>query len=359
MLATRFASAAVAILTLGVAPIAHAEDESSPSGSEALADDAGAEAEAEASPEDAAEPADAEPEEAEAPAAPAEPAPAPPPPPPPPAPTAEPPQANPVPKEPPRARVLRIAVVDLEVDDIEPRVANVVADSLVTELRKLEGVSVVGMREIRAMLSLEAEKQTLGCDDDSCLAEIADALGVDLLVAGNLAAIADETVMGLRRIDQRAARVTHTFNQRLVPAGGEEFLAAIGPGVEKIFPELPLRPGEERGVSGELALRLNPPPLPVWSFGLAAAGSGVVLAVAGAALAVNLGAASEYWTTIDAASAPNGAFARYADLERLSLIADAALVTAVVVGAVGVAGGAVTAGMTPFVDWDDRRQVSE
>jgi hypothetical protein len=142
------------------------------------------------------------------------------------------------------------------------------------------------MSEIRQMLDLEAEKQTLGCETDSCLAEIADAVGVDVLVTGTLAKVGDESVFGLKRIDQREAKVTGTVTKRLVPAGGEEFLAAIGPAVEELFPDVALRSGVTRGVPPEAALRLNPPPLPWFAPFAAGALAGALLVGSGVAAVV-------------------------------------------------------------------------
>jgi hypothetical protein len=159
-------------------------------------------------------------------------------------------------------RPLRIAVYELELHDIPPEWGVVVMQSLLTELRKLERVNVVGMDEIRAMLGHEAEKQAAGCDQESCLSEIADALGVDDLVIGTVSRIGDEHVVGFKRLNQLEAKTTGSYNQRFEAGNGEELLVAVGPGVEELFPDRPLRAGEERGVPAEVAARLNPPPLP-------------------------------------------------------------------------------------------------
>ncbi len=175
----------------------------------------------------------------------------------------------------------RIAVYDLEVQEIAPTIGRVVTDSLVTELRKLQGISVIGMDEIRDMLSHEANKQILGCEsNEACLAEIAGALGVDDLVTGKLSKVADSHVMLLRRIDQRNAKVAGSFDQRLTAGSGQEFLIAIGPAVEQLFADRPLRDGVQRGVAEEVALRLDPPPLPPWVF-YATAGAAVLAGAAG------------------------------------------------------------------------------
>jgi hypothetical protein len=183
-------------------------------------------------------------------------------------------------------RALRIGLGAIEAHDVDPLLATVLEDSLLTELRKMARSSVIGMKEIKEMLDLEAEKQSLGCAADaaSCLAEVADAIGVDVLVLGSVAVVGGETVVGLRRLEQASASA-HSVTKRVPLGDGEEVLALVGPLVAELFPELPLRPGQTRGVSPEAARRLNPPPLP-WPVPIAlgaAAGVGVIAtAVSGA-----------------------------------------------------------------------------
>jgi len=154
--------------------------------------------------------------------------------------------------EPKKESALRIGVVDVGAGNVDALVADVVEDALLLELRKLSRSSVIGWKEIRSMLDAEADKQTAGCSDsESCLSEIADAAGVDVLVVCSLAHT-DQSVMGLRRIDQRQAQVVGNVQKLLSRAGGEEFLAAIGPAVAELFPDLPLRKGAVRGVAPEL-----------------------------------------------------------------------------------------------------------
>ncbi|MBI5508599.1 MAG: hypothetical protein HY903_07590 [Deltaproteobacteria bacterium] len=176
---------------------------------------------------------------------------------------------------------LRVAVYDLELQGVDPRVGKVVTDSLLAEVRKLQGVAAIGMTEIRDMLSMEASKQMAGCEsNESCLAEIAGALGVDDLVTGSLAKVGDGNMFVVRRVDQRQAKIRGTVNQRLKAGAGDEFLLAIGPAVQELFPERDLKAGKERGVAKEVALRINPPPLPKWTF-YSAAGAALVAVAAG------------------------------------------------------------------------------
>ena len=117
---------------------------------------------------------------------------------------------------------LRVAVYDFALDGIEPRIGRIVTEAVAKEMRKLDGLLVISMEEVRAMLELEEDKAMLGCSEsESCLSEIGDALGVDGLVVGQLVSLGTETVFILRRIDQRNAAVIGTVNTRLTPANGE------------------------------------------------------------------------------------------------------------------------------------------
>lgn len=176
-------------------------------------------------------------------------------------------------------------------EEVSPRTARIVVNNLVVELRKLSGFSVIGMDEVRTLMKAEANRQLAGCGEEgSCLSELADALGADVIVAGRIGVIDGATTLSLRRIDSARATVVGTFEERLVARRGEEMLAAVGPAVEKCFPEVPLREGEERGVAPEQLRVLNPPPIhPFLTLGVGSAT--VATGLAGGLLAVLSGQA--------------------------------------------------------------------
>jgi len=172
--------------------------------------------------------------------------------------------------------LIRVAVYDLELSNIPKGLGSATTEALLQEVRKLEGVSAIGMDEVREMLDFEAQRQAMGCDaDDACLAEIAGALGVDEILTGKLTEQADGRMMVLKRIDQRRAQVRETFDKRLEVGNGEEFLLSVGDAIQTLFSERQNRPGTKRGVSEKAVLRLNPPPIKSWmtytAYGLTAA----------------------------------------------------------------------------------------
>jgi hypothetical protein len=81
----------------------------------------------------------------------------------------------------------KIAVLEFLV---EGGVPPVIGTQLTSRLADLVGrrpnTVVIAPDQVRALLEKEAEKQLLGCSDDSCFAEIGLALGADLIVKGRV-----------------------------------------------------------------------------------------------------------------------------------------------------------------------------
>jgi len=163
---------------------------------------------------------------------------------------------------------LRVAVVDPRASgELPPRPLAAFSQALVPEIRKLEGVSAIGMAEIRDMLGFERQRQMLGCSaDESCLAEIGGALGVDELVTVELVLVGQSYALTGRRLDMKRARVVQTFSRRFEKRDGEELVNVVGPLIEGLWPDRALKSGMKRGLDPSVVARLNPPPLPRWVF---------------------------------------------------------------------------------------------
>lgn len=253
------------------------------------------------------------------------------------------------PKAPPRPRYLRVMVGTLKQDpDIPEKVGRFVSQALVQELRKLEHLQVSSAADIDEMLSFEEQKRLVGCTDEVCLSEIVSAMGVDQLVTGSLSSTANSHILTLNRLDVAGAKTLGTVTRQLERKDGEEFLAAVGGAVETLFPDIALKPGVKRGVSPEVARRLNPPPLPRWSFWAVAATS-VAVAGGGAVAALSSNDAANQFQTLAAQSltAPvSGA--------QLVQLSDTATSRAHLANTLFIASGgiAVAAGvMAFFTDW--------
>lgn len=247
----------------------------------------------------------------------------------------------------------RLAVYELDAAGIDPRVARVLTDSVVAEVRKLERTVVVGMDEIRAMLDLEARKQIVGCTDASCLAEIAEALGVDGIIIGSVAIVGDGTTFGLKHIDQGTATTLGQATRRIEGIDPANVLAAVGPVVQELFPDLPLKPGATRGVPEQTALRIHPPPLSPVVFWSLLGGAGAAVVVGGGLTTWNAATASDALTDLDASVGGKPADGARLN-EQLGTIRATFIGTIAAYGAAAaLLGGAAIA--AAFTDWDDLR----
>jgi hypothetical protein len=247
--------------------------------------------------------------------------------------------------------VRRIAVYRLEGGGIDDRVLGVLTDSVVLEVRKLVGVTVVGMDEIKAMLDLEAQKQLVGCTDVSCIAEIAEALGVDEIMIGNVAVVGATISFGLKRIDQNSATTLGQYANRVDSTDPADVLALIGPAIEQLLAEVPLKPGQTRGVPPEIATRIHPPPLDPWVFWTVGAGVGTA-AIAGMGFTLwNLASYTRAVAQVEDSVA--GTAANGKDLNRDVTSVQASFVGLLVSYGVVVLGAAGAGVVALFTDWDD------
>lgn len=81
---------------------------------------------------------------------------------------------------------LRVAVPGLRGVRLSEAEAEFYSEHLAQNLRA-PGITVVTAREIQTLLGIERQKQLLGCGEGSCIAELANALGADAVVLGDVA----------------------------------------------------------------------------------------------------------------------------------------------------------------------------
>ena len=103
----------------------------------------------------------------------------------------------------------QLAVFDLEAGDgVSAERAAALGDVVTAAVADaVPDCHVLARAELRAMVSVETERQLGGCDKESCLAEVGAALGVDRAVMGNVAVVDDALVLSLRLVDIGKARV--------------------------------------------------------------------------------------------------------------------------------------------------------
>jgi TolB-like protein len=114
--------------------------------------------------------------------------------------------------------------------------AAAVTEALAAEVRRRSGAEVVTRKEIEAVLSLEAQKQMLGCQSDACIAELGGALGVERLVAGDLARLGESWLFHLKVVETGKVKVAAQSDRRIRGGTIDDVLDALPPMAAELFP---------------------------------------------------------------------------------------------------------------------------
>src|SRR4051812_28359915 len=92
---------------------------------------------------------------------------------------------------PARAELIKLALYDFRAQGAAAPLATVLQGRTADALQRQGFFKVVTSDALRSLLALERQKQLLGCSEgeSTCMAEVADALGVQYLVTGTVTAL--------------------------------------------------------------------------------------------------------------------------------------------------------------------------
>jgi TolB-like protein len=146
--------------------------------------------------------------------------------------------------------------------------ARALSATVIGEMRKRTGYTTLSGDEVQALLSVERQRQLLGCIESSCLAELGGALGVDQVVTGSVARLGASYLLHLQLVDARKALVLRGADRRKKGAGIDEVLDEIPAMVTELLggpaptlPPLPVHPPQavEKPVERPLTRTVLPP----------------------------------------------------------------------------------------------------
>lgn len=122
----------------------------------------------------------------------------------------------------------RVAVMPIAVGDaISDKSASFLTETLAAEIRQQSGAEVVTARDLSSLLSLEKQKQALGCSTDRCMVEIAGAVGAERLVTGDVAKLGESLLLQLRLLDASKGRVIAQSRRRYKNGTFDDVLDAL------------------------------------------------------------------------------------------------------------------------------------
>ncbi|MFZ9887060.1 MAG: hypothetical protein ACO3JL_06125 [Myxococcota bacterium] len=125
-----------------------------------------------------------------------------------------------------------VLVLDLEANGVDRVTADVVSGDVAQSLAKGGRLSVMRQSDLRQLIDVEAQRQSIGCDTNSCLAELAGALGAAYVVFGSVSRLGETHVVQLSLFDSRSAAVLGRESARARRL--EDLSSAVTPAVTKL-----------------------------------------------------------------------------------------------------------------------------
>lgn len=101
-----------------------------------------------------------------------------------------------------------------------PEKAQLIENVILSELAKYKRFHVISKSDVRNMLDAEKLKEAMDCDQASCMAEIAGALGTELIVAGDLGSLGEnDALLSLQLVSNLEGRVLARVSTNLSGTG--------------------------------------------------------------------------------------------------------------------------------------------
>lgn len=192
----------------------------------------------------------------------------------------------------------RVLVLDFKSEGGSEAVRALVQDEVASRVSK-DGLNVLTTADIQHELDMEAQKRAVGCGDESCMVEIANALGAEYTIYGRIAVLDGLTVVNMTLLD--AHRQVAMTRESVQARDSDTLVREIGRAAHRLV--APIAPPHGPPVAGIA--------------GVSVAGLGLATAAVGVALGI------EAWVVIKSARtiAEEGPTAQEKDaaLERFDL----------------------------------------
>jgi len=107
-----------------------------------------------------------------------------------------------------------VAVMQLQaVHGVEKSLADLLSELLLTRITQSNVFrSVIGGSDLQEVMSLEQQKDALGCDNDSCLAALGGALGVPMMIVPSIGKLGSQFLLNIKLMDVEEAKVLGRAN---------------------------------------------------------------------------------------------------------------------------------------------------
>jgi TolB-like protein len=101
----------------------------------------------------------------------------------------------------------KMAVLSFTASGVDATVASSVTESVTAEIAVRGYFDPISASEIQSLLGAERQKQLLGCGEESCITELAGALGAPYLMSGSLVRLEGVFQLNVQVLDSAKARI--------------------------------------------------------------------------------------------------------------------------------------------------------
>jgi hypothetical protein len=110
-----------------------------------------------------------------------------------------------------------LAVMDLKLaSGIDASIGGLLNETIISKLDATDQFSsIISGSDMRDIIDLEAQKSALGCEQDSCLAELGGALGVPFMLVSDLGKFGNQFILNIKLVSVEESKVVGRVNKIL------------------------------------------------------------------------------------------------------------------------------------------------
>lgn len=131
----------------------------------------------------------------------------------------------------------QLVVPTVQLSGVDAAAAPVITELVLEALLVRHGLPALGPADLKDLLTVEQQKQLIGCDEGKCMAELAGALGSGRVVSGMVGRLGDTVVLTLKLIDATSAQVVARASRSV--ARVEAVRDVVGPVVDELLGQKP------------------------------------------------------------------------------------------------------------------------
>jgi hypothetical protein len=129
--------------------------------------------------------------------------------------------------------------------DTSPAVVSLIQDRLLVASRRHSAqYAVLGASDMQRLLDVNAAQQAIDCNVESCMSDVADALGAPQLITGQLGRIGDTWLFTLTRIDRKTMEPVTRVSRETRGSSPEGLLSQLEGAMDEVLqvPAPPAKP---------------------------------------------------------------------------------------------------------------------